>query len=262
MGLFLGIVGIICLIYYAIIMFYSGIGTTFAVIWLVLGVVSLVLALAIRLQVKLPKIGRLSEELIYSKWKRQLLWVRVCIQTTVIAGAVCFLITEGLMVYEIVRPVPDDLDYIVVLGAKLSGNQLEPTMERCLESALDYLEEHPDTQVIVSGNESAYQDITQARIMGTWLIAHGIRRDRIIYENQANSVQENIIYSRALMEEDNPKIGIVTMNFHAYRARMIAAKCSSLKVYTIPSKTDYVLLINSMVREFLAVIKDKMIGNI
>ena len=261
MALFLGIVGLVCLLYFGLILFYSGIQTTFAFFWLVVGLVCLTASLAIFLQLRLPKIGRLSQELIYSKWKRQLLWVRVCIQTTVILALAVFLITEGLMIREIAAPVSENLDYIVVLGAKLSGNQLEPTMERCLEATLTYLEENPDTIVIVSGGDSSNSSLPQSRVMGYWLMAKGIPRSRILFEDRANSVQENILYSRELMEGENPTIGLVTMNFHTFRARAIAAKLG-INAQTVPSKTDYVLQVNFMVREFLAIMKDKMIGNI
>lgn len=261
MAAFLGIFGILCIVYYTVIVLYAGLHTTFAVFWLVLGLLSLLGMIELRFQIWLPKLGRLSEQLIYAKWKRTFLWVRVCVQTTVIAGVVIFGITEGFIISEMFHRPPRDLDYIVVLGAKISGNQAEPTMEKCLAAALEYLEENPGTKVIVSGNESGYENLTQAQVMGSWLQANGISSERIILENRANSVQENIAYSYALMTGENPTVGLVTMDFHAYRARAIAAK-EGIEVSTIPSKIDYILQMNNMVYEFFAVIKDKLIGNI
>lgn len=261
MAAFLGIFGILCIAYYIVLTLYAGLHTTFAVFWLALGILSLLGMLELRFQFWLPKLGRLSEQLIYAKWKRTLLWVRVCVYTTVIAGVVIFCITEGFIISEMVRKPPQGLDYIIVLGAKFSGSQAESTMEKCLEAALEYLEENPDTKVIVSGNESGYENLTQAQVMGSWLQAHGVSADRIILENRANSVQENISYSYALTTGEEPTIGLVTMDFHVFRAKAIAAK-EGITVSTIPSEMDYILQLNAMVYEFFAVIKDKLVGNI
>ena len=55
--------------------------------------------------------------------------------------------------------------------------------------------------------------------------------------------------------------GILTSNFHVFRARMIAEKWGIPKVYGIPSKSDPILFPHLCVRECLAIIKDRLMGN-
>ena len=248
------VLGVISIAYFIVIVVYSGISTSFCGFWLVAGIVFLLLALEQKFS------------LVFPKWKNVLLWGRVFTLTTLAAGVVIVAITESLIIGEMVRPAPAGMDYVIVLGAKMSGNQQLPVMEKCMEALLEYQEQNPDTIIIVSGNDTIYDDATQADVMRDWLMERGVDDEHIWMETNANSVQENIRYSLELVHKhdkynEEPSIGLVTMNFHAFRAQKIA-ETEGYEVSTIPSKTDFVLLVNEMVREFFAVIKDKLIGNI
>lgn len=249
MAVFFAVIGILCLAYYVVVVVYTGFQSAFSMFWLVLGILCILGTLEVRSRFWFPE------------WNRMLLWVRVCVSTTVAAGVVIFLITEGFIVSQMVAEPPENLDYIVLSGAGVGGNQSETDQEKCLDAALGYLEENPGTQVIVSGGVSEYEHLTYAQIMGAWLVTKGIEPERIIYENHANSIQENIGYSEAMIEEEDATIGVVTMNYHTFRAKMIAAK-EGVSVHTIPASQGYVLILNNMVYEFFAVMKDKLVGNI
>lgn len=75
-----------------------------------------------------------------------------------------------------------------------------------------------------------------------------------------NTIQ-NITNSKALMEGENPKVGIVTSKFHVYRAVKIAKKqglsdACGIAGYVVPSYMP-----TNMFREFFGVIKDTLQGN-
>lgn len=63
------------------------------------------------------------------------------------------------------------------------------------------------------------------------------------------------------VEKRPVQVGILTSNFHIFRARMIAEKWGIPKVYGIPSKSDPILFPHLCVRECLAIIKDRLMGN-
>ncbi len=60
--------------------------------------------------------------------------------------------------------------------------------------------------------------------MANYLESYGIKKNRIIKEMKSKTTQENISNSRALITKLNATIGIVTNDFHMFRALQIAHK--------------------------------------
>lgn len=61
---------------------------------------------------------------------------------------------------------------------------------------------------------------------------------------------------------DKPlQIGVLTSNFHLYRAMKIGEKCGFEHLYGVASSSDPVLFIHLCVREAIAILKDKFMGN-
>lgn len=61
---------------------------------------------------------------------------------------------------------------------------------------------------------------------------------------------------------DKPlQIGVLTSNFHLYRAMKIGKKCGFDQLYGVASSADPVLFIHLCVRESIAILKDKFMGN-
>ena len=58
-----------------------------------------------------------------------------------------------------------------------------------------------------------------------------------------------------------PLVILVTSNFHVYRAINIAKK-QGLKVQGLGAPVDDILALNYYIREFFAVVKDRLFGNI
>ena len=54
--------------------------------------------------------------------------------------------------------------------------------------------------------------------------------------------------------DETDKVGIVTNNFHMYRAAKYAKMIGYKKVYAIVASCDIVLFLNYMTREFFAVL--------
>ena len=61
---------------------------------------------------------------------------------------------------------------------------------------------------------------------------------------------------------DKPlEIGVLTSNFHIYRARLTAEKWGFDNVYGISAESDPVLFIHLCVRECASILKDRLMGN-
>ncbi|WP_157842734.1 YdcF family protein [Bacillus alkalisoli] len=148
---------------------------------------------------------------------------------------------------------PDDLDYIVVLGARLHGETMSLALLYRVEAALKYLQENPNTYVIASGGQGPGETITEAEAMKRYFVKNGIAEERIIEEKRSTTTLENLSYSNEYISEGS-SVGIVSNDFHLFRASFIAKRLG-IHPYTIPAKTPTVAKPKSWSREYIAVIK-------
>lgn len=61
-----------------------------------------------------------------------------------------------------------------MLGAGLNGDKPSAVLEMRLERAHLYLQEHPQTIVIVSGGQGPTEPVSEAESMQNWLLGKGI----------------------------------------------------------------------------------------
>ena len=153
-----------------------------------------------------------------------------------------------------------NLEYIIVLGAHVQGTRLTLALLERTRRALEYLEENPDTKAVLSGGRGDGESITEAQAMCNYLVEHGIDRERLILEERSTSTTENLKFSLALIGLDH-SVGVVTNNFHVFRGTAIGRKCGCREIYPIPSRYCSWRLLIYIPREILAIIKDKIVGN-
>ena len=79
--------------------------------------------------------------------------------------------------------------------------------------------------------------------------------------NQFRLSNENMKYSIQYIDNYNASIGIVTNNFHIFRAKLLARGKGLTNVCGIASPSDEVLFVNYMVREAVGIVKDFVYGN-
>lgn len=246
-----GILAILCLIYYVIMVTYAGLHTAFASVWLtavfVFASITVVLGWLYKREIRIP------------------------IPIKTIAGIFCticlllFIVVEGLIVTKMLEVPKDHLDYVIVLGAQVRGTRITNSLHKRLEKAKEYLEANPDTIAIVSGGQGEGEDLSEAQCMKDYLVEQGIESDRIRMEDKSANTNENIEFSmkmiQSISEKAKPDIGIITNNFHVYRATAVCKK-KGYEVCGIGAPSDEILFLNYMVREFFAVVKYKAAGTI
>lgn len=144
----------------------------------------------------------------------------------VCAGLVYFCCVESFIIKNARTDKDPERDYLIVLGAAVYGDQPSLTLVRRLEGALAYLERYPESTAIVSGGMGKGETVTEALAMHDWLIAHGVREDRILMEPEATSTLENLSFSFRIIRErgDEPdgNVAIVSSAYHLYRAKTMA----------------------------------------
>ena len=176
---------------------------------------------------------------------------------------VTFLFVEGLILSGTRSEENKKAEFVIVLGAALHGKQLSWTLYTRINKALDYLNSHPGTKVVVSGGQGAGESITEAEAMKRFLVAKGIQENRIIKEEKSTSTIENLRFSKEIIEKQSkqtPRIMLTTNDFHMYRAKMLANR-EGLHVYALPSATPLSIKYNSYFREYFALIKSYLLDH-
>ena len=161
-----------------------------------------------------------------------------------------------------IMSVKKNLDYIIVLGAHVDGTRMTLALLERARRALLYLKENPGTRAVLSGGKGDGENISEAEAMYRYLIGHGIEGNRLILEEESTSTKENLEFSRRKIGTTDCSIGVVTNNFHVWRGAAIARKCGFREVVMVPSRYRSWRLLVYIPREILAIIKDKMMGNL
>ena len=204
------------------------------------------------------------------KWLRRAGIAFLCIGVLIFAGC------EALILSEFSSEGEPGLDYLIVLGSQVYQDGVSSVLQFRLDKAQEYLEANPDTVCIVTGGQGYNEPYPEAYGMKRYLVEHGIDSDRIIEEDTSASTVENIRNSMDIMKEKEydstdpddsdifaeTRIGVVTNNYHTFRATHIAAALGLKNVYGLSGDIDPLYLPNNMVKEALSIVKAYLSGNI
>lgn len=171
---------------------------------------------------------------------------------------IVFVIVEGCIIYSANKDIKDKPDYIMILGGGIRGKSMLLIQLQRTEKALEFIKKNPDVKIIVSGGQGPGEDISEAESMKDYLIKHGVNSENIIKEDKSKNTMENMKYTAKILKtidnRSNLKIGIVTSNFHIFRAKFLAKRVG-LDAEGIPAPSNELLLPNFAVRECFAIIK-------
>lgn len=169
-----------------------------------------------------------------------------------------FIIIEGLIIIEGSKKTTENVDYVIVLGARLYGDMPSPALLERLKVAKVFLIDNKDIKVVVSGGQGINEDIPEAHAMENYLVNNGIDKDRIIIEDKSTSTFENLKLSldkiKGMDNKENLKVAIATNKYHIFRAKFLAKRLG-MEPYGLPAKIPPTIIIQSYIREYLAVIK-------
>ena len=166
-------------------------------------------------------------------------------------------VTECVIIKASFGDPKEHCDYMVVLGAKVRTEGPSVSLMDRIRAAKTYLDSHPDVIAVVSGGQGTDEPMTEARCMYEELVELGVDPQRIWIEDQATSTWENLNFSLNLIEEKTGtrpgKIGILSSEYHLYRASLFADACGVESV-GIPAATSRLpQKINHFMREVAGV---------
>lgn len=185
-------------------------------------------------------------------WRRRVsVAIYVCVGLVAALGVV---ISSFMVSAAVNKPTGGDAT-VIVLGARIYGTRPSRMLRERLDAAATYLQENPEATCIVSGGQGADEQVTEARVMKTYLCSKGIAAARIYEEGRSTDTHENIDYSLAIIREQglSKRVAIATQEFHQYRAATLARKAGLTDVSAVTTPSPTYLLLCYWVRECAAV---------
>lgn len=192
-----------------------------------------------------------------SMWKnRHMKWLLGGCAAIAMIITVLAVVETGCMVRANLKK-PTENATAVVLGCRVYGERASLSLVERLEAAYAYLIENPEAACVVSGGKGDGENISEAECMYRWLVEKGIEKDRIYKEEASTSTEENIAFSKEVIQENGleERIAIVTSEYQSYRAGMIA-KENDIVFGTAPGQTAIWLLPTFYVRELYAILAE------
>ena len=251
------ILAIVCVLYFVMILFYCGMTTKFFFFWLFLGAAFAGLGFL----KSSPQGGWLLSVHTFLKNGIQAvpIWIKRGFAVLFIAGVCVFGVTEIMIVSQCFAKGRENLDYVIVLGAGVRpGGNPSKALQKRLDKAYEYALRNPDTMLILSGGKGADEPVSEADCMYDYLMRKSFDEKRLIKEEQSTSTNENLKFSRKLIPAGK-SVGIISNNFHIFRAVHIAKYYGFEQVCGIAAKGDLPTAMNNFVREFFGVMKDLVI---
>lgn len=139
--------------------------------------------------------------------------------------------------------------HIIVLGAGLTGARVTPLLAARIDKGIELLRYNPDAKLILSGGQGPGEEIAEGEAMAKYAERKGVDPEKILVENRSTSTEENLLFSRELMEESRPGVIVVTTAYHVFRA-LLLAKQQGLSCVGFGAKTKWYFTLNALIREF------------
>lgn len=188
-------------------------------------------------------------------------WLYMIVKICAVVAIIIFIAVEG-MIIAFHKKSTENCDYIIVLGARVMGNEPGLTLKGRLDRALEYVKNNDDDcKIVVSGGKGDGENISEAEAMKRYLVERGIQPDMIIKEDKSVNTMQNFEFSKDKIEEDSKKkvsdvdVKVVTTDFHAFRSEKYAKRTGYKRLSFYTERTKWYLVLVFYAREFFAVIK-------
>ena len=177
-----------------------------------------------------------------------------------LVGALTFATLLGAVLSGAYDHISGEPQVMIVLGCQVKEDGPSILLRDRLDEALNYLEDHPDLTVVVSGGQGPDEPTSEAQAMADYLIANGVDGEKVLLETASHNTAQNFAYSKKQMDEAqidySDGILVVSNGFHLTRARMLAQRAGFEEVYTLAAPTSHLpSRLHMYIREPLALVK-------
>lgn len=188
-------------------------------------------------------------------------WINLLIGLLLI-GFLIFAVSFACVLSGSHSQIEDESDMMIILGCQVHSWGPSILLQDRLDTALDYLQEHPDMTVVVSGGKGNDEHQSEAQAMCDYLVAHGIAQEQIILEDRSENTYQNLIYTTQKLNEmgydTTQEFVVVSNGFHLNRVRMLWERVLGTEenLNTLAAPSSHVpSRLKMYIREPLALIK-------
>lgn len=143
---------------------------------------------------------------------------------------------------------------VIVLGCRIWGSTPSRALVARANAAKEHLEKNPDAVAVLSGGQGSDENLSEAQAMYNILVEGGIDPGRLYLEDKSTSTDENILFSKKIIEEKglSKNVAIATSDYHQKRAEMICKK-NGLTATSLPSQSSKYTIPTFYTREVFGV---------
>lgn len=153
------------------------------------------------------------------------------------------------------------LDYVVVLGCAVRGETLTPLLKARVDRGIKAYRDNPGAKLILSGGQGPDEPVPEGRAMAKYATEQGVPGDDVISEERSKNTEENLKFSRELMDGERPRFAIVTNSYHVMRSLLIARRLK-LPCIGYGARTRLYFALNAFLREYAAYFRDSRVKRI
>ena len=235
--------GIASVAYYFVLWRASRLGLSMSAMWPAIGVV----LIACGLLCDNPALPR---------------WLHIAWRCGLCACLAAVMALECLVISGLHAVAPAGMDYLIVLGARVDPDGPSPALTRRLNAVMACIDDHPDAVILASGGQGRDEPMSEAECIRRELVRRGVDEGRIVMEDRSTSTVENLRFCKALMDDPNAKVGLITNNYHVFRAVGIARKVGLTNVHGIAAMYTGHTKFHYMIREAICIVVDFLRGNL
>ena len=233
--------GLACIAYYFVLWAASRLGLSMSTMWLALGAVFILCGLLV---------GRVPR------------WLSVAWRTALGLGLAALIALECLVISGMHAQAPAGMDYLIVLGARVDPDGPSPALNRRLNCVMAVLDQHPKAAIIATGGQGPDEPMTEARCIRDELQKRGVDPARILMEDRSTATVENLQNAKALMTSPDAPAGIITNNYHVWRAVHLARKAGLTNAHGIAAEYTGYTKFHYMIREAFCIVGDFLRGHL
>ena len=155
--------------------------------------------------------------------RKKPVWL-LALLAAVLAALLSFAVLLGVVLTGARDHIVGQPQVMVILGCKVESWGPSILLQDRLDKALDYLEDHPDLTIVVSGGQGDDEHQSEAQCMYDYLTDHGVDGGQILMEDKSHSTWENICFTQELLQAegvDTSEMLVVSNGFHLARVRML-----------------------------------------
>jgi uncharacterized SAM-binding protein YcdF (DUF218 family) len=149
--------------------------------------------------------------------------------------------------------------YIIVHGSGLIDGKVTPLLAGRITRAIEFYNRQKEVteapKLVLSGGQGCNEPRSEASAMMEYACSLGIPRGDILLEDKSTSTQENMMFSKQIMDKHawgkRYNCVFVTSNYHILRTGLYA-RIARLQCDGIGSGTALYYLPNALIREYIA----------